>query len=60
MRRLLLTLLLLPVLGAAHGAAALTLNEAEALWREHSRELRLAQAALGGAAADLRTAGQMP
>ena len=60
MRRLLFTLLLLPVLGAAHGTTALTLNEAEALWREHSRELRLAQAALGGAAADLRTAGQMP
>ena len=59
MRRLLLTLVLLPILGAAHGATTLTLNEAEALWRELSRELRLAQAALGGAVADLRAAGQI-
>ena len=38
----------------------LTLHEAEALWQEHSRELRLAQAAVTGAAADVRVAGQMP
>lgn len=60
MRRLLLTLLLLPILGAAQATTALTLHEAEALWREHSRELRLAQAAVGGAAADRQAAGQMP
>ena len=38
----------------------LTLHEAEALWQEHSRELRLAQAAVTSAAADVRVAGQMP
>jgi len=38
----------------------LTLHEAEALWQEYSRELRLAQAAVNGAAADVRVAGQMP
>lgn len=60
MRRLLLTLLLLPVLGAAQTETALTLNQAEALWQAHSRELRLVQAALGGAVADLQAAGQIP
>ncbi|WP_428827163.1 TolC family protein [Azonexus sp. IMCC34842] len=60
MRRLLFTLLLLPVAGLAQPPAPLSLPEAEALWREHSRELRLAGAAVSGAAADVKTAGQIP
>ncbi len=38
----------------------LTLKQAEVLWQEHSRELHLAQEAAVGAAADVKTAGQMP
>lgn len=45
---------------AAGQAAALTLAEAEAQWRQHSHELRLAGIAVSGAEADLRTAGQRP
>ena len=68
MRRLLLTLVLFPVFAMAQGAStgtstgltALSLGEAEARWREHSRELRLVQAAVGAAAADVQTAGQVP
>ena len=60
MRYLLSTFLLLPALCVAQGPSGLTLHEAEALWQQHSRELRLAQAAVGGAAADVQTAGQRP
>lgn len=60
MRSLLLSLLLFPLLAQAQGTVALTLTEAEALWQQHSRELRLGQAAVAGAAADLKTAGQRP
>jgi len=38
----------------------LSLKEAEALWLQNSHELRLAQSAVTGAAADVRTAGQIP
>ena len=57
MRYLLSTLLLLPVLCFAQGPTSLTLHEAEVLWQQHSRELRLAQAAVSSAAAEVRTAG---
>lgn len=60
MRTLISTLLLLPAICVAQGVSSLSLNETEALWQAHSRELRLAQAALSGAAADLKTAGQRP
>lgn len=39
---------------------ALGLKETETLWRQNSRELRIAQAAVAGAAADVRVAGQTP
>lgn len=55
-RPLCLLLLLLPALPAA----AIGLAEAEAQWREHNRELRLAGIAVQAAEADLRTAGQRP
>ena len=42
-------LALLPLTGAAQ---ALSLAEAEALWRENSREMALARAAVVGAEAD--------
>lgn len=38
----------------------LSLPEAERLWQEHNRELRLARLAVGGAEADLLAAGQAP
>lgn len=61
MRRLHLCLLaLVPVLAFAQGGNALSLAEAELLWREHSRELRLAAAMVDAAAGDLKTAGQAP
>lgn len=60
MRFLPLSLLLFPLLALAQGSIALTLAEAEALWQQHSRELRLGQAAVAGAAADLKAAGQRP
>ncbi len=60
MRLQLIALLLLPAACLAQGMTALSLHEAETLWREHSRELRLARAAESGAAADLQTAGQRP
>jgi cobalt-zinc-cadmium efflux system outer membrane protein len=41
-------------------AEKLSLAATESLWREHSRELKLANEALGGAEADIRTAGQRP
>lgn len=60
MRRLLFSVLCVPLLCLAQGSITLTLNDAEALWQQHSRELRLAQAAVIGAAADVRVAGQIP
>jgi cobalt-zinc-cadmium efflux system outer membrane protein len=46
---------------AARGASvSLSLADAERLWREHNRELRLADSAVSGAEADLRSAGQVP
>lgn len=59
MRRLLCSILLVPLCAFAQGIP-LTLNEAEALWQQHSRELRLAEAAVAGAAADVKAAGQVP
>lgn len=60
MRRLLLSILLLPCLCHADGSIALSLADAEALWQQHSHEIMLAQAAVTGAAADVRVAGQRP
>ena len=60
MRNLLLLLLLAPLGVAAQNPVPLTLKEAESQWLEHSRELGLARAAVSGAAADVRTAGQLP
>ena len=50
----------LPALACAQGVTSLSLADAEALWREHSRELRLAAAMVDAAAGDLKTAGQAP
>lgn len=58
--RSLLFFLVLPALAMAQGTSSLTLQEAERLWLEHSRELRLGQAAVAGAAADVTAAGQIP
>ena len=58
--RSLLFFLILPALAMAQGTSSLTLQEAERLWLEHSRELRLGQAAVAGAAADVTAAGQIP
>ena len=60
MRRLLISLFLFPVLAAAQSEVSLSLEQAETLWQEHSREIRLARTAVGGAAADVKTAGQIP
>jgi len=38
----------------------LSLSEAERLWQEHNREVKLARVAVGGAEADLLSAGQAP
>ncbi len=60
MRSLLLSLVLVWSLASAQGEVVLSLVEAKSLWQQHSRELRLAGAALGGAAADVKVAGQIP
>lgn len=60
MRILLTMLFLLPSLCLAQAPSGLSLRSAEALWQAHSRELRLAQAAMSSAAADVQTAGQRP
>lgn len=60
MLRLFFLLFLLPLSCIAQSNAPLSLKEAEALWREHSRELALSRNAVTGAEADLRTAGQRP
>ena len=60
MRRLLILLFSIPGLAFAGPAIPLTLHDAESLWREHSRELKLAETLVAGAAADVRTAGQRP
>ncbi len=60
MRRLLYFVSLLPLLSFGQGQMALGLKESEALWWQNSRELRVAEAAVSGAAADVRVAGQRP
>ncbi|RIX49195.1 MAG: TolC family protein [Rhodocyclales bacterium GT-UBC] len=60
MRYLLLFLALVSSLASAQGSTVLSLAEAESLWQQHSRELRLAQSAVSGAAADVKVAGQIP
>ena len=60
MSRLIFCLLFLPAVAFAQSTGSLSLKDAENLWREHSRELALSRAALAGAEADVRTAGQAP
>lgn len=60
MSRLISVLLLLPALAFAQSPGALSLKDAENLWRTHSREVALSRAALAGAEADVRVAGQVP
>lgn len=60
MKRYLILLCALPGLAVAAASLPLSLGDAEKLWRQHSRELRLADTAVAGAAADLRTADRMP
>ena len=60
MRYFLSTLLLWPLMCSAQVVMPLSLNEAESMLQQHSRELRLANAALGGAVADVQVAGQRP
>lgn len=60
MRRLFITLLLLPLAVLAKPAPDLSLAEAESLWQAHNRELQLASSALAGAEADVQTASQVP
>ncbi len=57
--RLLPLLLLLPPLAGLAGQP-LALSEAETLWRQHSRELRLARVGLDAARAERMVAGQAP
>jgi len=45
---------------AGEGALRLSLPEAERLWQEHNREVKLARVAVRGAEADLVAAGQAP
>ncbi|NJD26414.1 MAG: TolC family protein [Betaproteobacteria bacterium] len=60
MRRLLFAILLLPLASLAVPQRPLTLAEAESLWVERNRELRLAETAVAGASADVSIAGQRP
>ncbi|MBV2193367.1 MAG: TolC family protein [Azonexus sp.] len=60
MRRYLTLLLSLPGLAFAGSGLPLTLHDAESLWREHSRELKLADTLVAGATAEAQTAGQRP
>lgn len=60
MRRLLILLLSVPGLAFADPGMPLTLRDAETLWREQSRELKLADTVIAGATADVRTAAQRP
>jgi outer membrane protein, heavy metal efflux system len=60
MRRLIFILFLLPAAAIAQAGAGLSLREAETLWQQHSRELRLAGLAVSGAAADIEVARQIP
>ena len=60
MRHLLILLFSFPALAFAGNDTILTLPEAESLWRQHSRELKLAETGISGAAADVRAAGQRP
>jgi cobalt-zinc-cadmium efflux system outer membrane protein len=57
----LIAAMLAPLTGAAEQAVLrLSLPEAERLWQEHNREVKLARVAVRGAAADLVAAGQAP
>jgi cobalt-zinc-cadmium efflux system outer membrane protein len=58
--RLRLPAILLALLPLSAAAQSLSLAETEALWRENSREVALARAAVAGAEADVITAGQIP
>lgn len=51
-----------PVFAGASDSAALrlSLKDAEQLWREHNREVKLARSAVTGAEADVTVAGQAP
>src|SRR5574343_592445 len=60
MRYLLTLLLTIPAVVFAGNGNALSLSEAESLWHEHSRELKLAETGISGAVADVRAAGQRP
>ncbi len=60
MRRYLTLLLSLPGLALAGSGLPLTLHDAESLWSEHSRELKLADTLVAGATAEAQTAGQRP
>lgn len=62
-RRLILLLLAampLTTLAASAVVSPLSLAAAEKLWREHSRELKLARGAVAAAEADLTSAGAVP
>lgn len=60
MQRFLVFILLAPLLAYGQVSIHLSLSEAEALWRQHSHELRLNQAVVAGALADVQVAGQLP
>lgn len=60
MKPFLILIAALPALAFAALPVDISLNQAETLWRERSRELRLADVAVAAAAADVRLAGQIP
>lgn len=60
MRSLFLALLFIPLGVMAEMPAPLSLADAERLFQKHNREVALAGAAIAGADADVRTAGQIP
>ena len=60
MKPFLILIAVLPALALAAPSVELSLGQAEKLWRERSRELRLADVALAAAAADVKLAGQTP
>lgn len=59
-RLLLLFMLFQPAWLWAQVSYHFSLSEAEMLWRRNNREVRLAGVAVAGAAADVKTAGQIP
>lgn len=60
MHHLLISLLFLSAAALAQEPVSLSMSEAEAQWRAHNHELRLAEAAVAGAIADVQAAGQRP